>query len=138
MISKISTSPSCDAYYELPEGKYEYEEQNAVDFDSGEYILEIQKPKDSIELENQSPERRKPGHRPTLPGIYDDLYDYDTGTQTSEVNPENNSLKDKDVCSNQSKTFVVFSFCCCFVVTIIGICVIGAISVGMIFHLQGT
>ena len=129
MISKISTNPTYDAYYDLPEDIQTNEEIDSDDFDPGEYVLEIKKTKDSKKVEISNPEKRKPGHKPTIPGIYDDLYDYDTSPQTSVVNPNKSLLKKKHGCSKQMKIFIG---------SVIGICAVGAIAAGVIFSLQGS
>ena len=128
MNSKLNTYPSCDAYYDLPEVKYENEEINAEDFDPGEYVLEKKKNKDSNEVEIPNPEKRKPGHKPTIPGVYDDLYDYDTDPQTSVVNADKTLSKDTNRCSKQRKIFAGST---------IGIVVVGVIAAGVVFSLQG-
>ena len=128
MISKISTDPTYDAYYDLPKDIHEGKEIDSYDFDPGEYVLEIRKTKDSKKVEISNPEERKPSHKPTIPGIYDDLYDYDTSPQTLVVNPNKSLVKEKYGCSKQMKIFIG---------SIIGICAVGAIAVGVIFSLQG-
>ena len=128
MNSNSNADYSCDAYYDLPELKYENEEIIAEDFDPGEYVLEKTKTKNSNEVEIPNPEKRKPGHKPTIPGVYDDLYDYDTDPQISAVNPDKTLSKDTYGCSKQSKIFAG---------SIIGIVVVGVIATGVVFSLQG-
>ena len=129
MNSKLNTYPSCDAYYDLPEVQYENEEINAEDFDPGEYVLEKKKVKDSNGVEIPNPEKRKPGHKPTIPGVYDDLYDYDTDPQTSAVNANKTVPTDTYGCAKQRKIFAG---------SIIGIAVVGVIAAGVVFSLEGT
>ena len=128
MISKISSNPTYDAYYELPEGTYENKEINADDFDQGEYVLEIKKTKVSGEVKTSNLEKRKPGHKKSIEGVYDDLYCYDLDRQTSVVKADKTLMNDKNGCSRKRKIFVW---------SIIGICVIGAIAVGVIYSVQG-
>ena len=40
MISKVSTNPTYDAYYELPEVTHGNDDVNAYDDNTGEYVLE--------------------------------------------------------------------------------------------------
>ena len=129
MSSKISTDHTCDAYYDLPEDVHEIEEIDSDDFDPGEYVLEIKKTKDSKKIGISTPEKRKPSHKPTIPGVYDDLYDYDTSPRTSEVSQNKSLLIEKHGCSKQMKIFVG---------SVIGICAIGAIAIGVIFSLRGS
>ena len=128
MISKISTDPTYDAYYEMPENIHENEEIDSDEFDPGEYVLDLKNTKDSKKVEISNPEERKPGHKPTIPGVYDDLYDYDTSPETSVANPNKSVLKEKYACSKRMKIFTG---------SVIGICAIGAIAVGVIFSIQG-
>ena len=125
MISKISSTSSYDAYYVLPEVTYENEKLHADDFDPGVYVLETKKTKDSDEVEIPIPGKGKPGHKPTVAGVYDDLYHYDTGPQPSVVNSNTTFLEDKYGWSKQSKIFVLF---------ILGVGIIGAIAAGVIIH----
>ena len=129
MTSKISTDPTYDAYYDLPEDIHESEEIDSDEFDPGEYVLEMRRTKDLKKIGISKPEKRKPGHRPTISGVYDDLYDYDTSPRTSEVSPNKSLMIEKYGCSKQMKIFVG---------SVIGICAIGAIAVGVIFYLQGS
>ena len=128
MNSNSNADYSCDAYYDLPELKYENEEITAEDFDPGEYVLEKTKTKNSNEVEIPNPEKRKPGHKPTIPGVYDDLYAYDTDPQVSAVNADKTLTKDTYGCSKQRKIFAG---------SIIGIVVVGVIAAGVVTSLQG-
>ena len=101
---------------------------NADDFDPGEYVLEKKKTNASVEVAIPNPVERRPGHKPTIPGVYDDLYDYNTGTQNSAVNPEKTVLTGKYGCSKQKKLVVG---------SIIGIGAIALIAFGVILYLQG-
>ena len=129
MNSNSNADYSCDAYYDLPELKYENEEINAEDFDPGEYVLEKKKTKNSNEVEIPNQEKRKPGHKPTIPGVYDDLYDYDTDPQTSAFNADKTVSKDTYGCPKQRKIFAR---------SIIGIAVVGVIAASVVISLQGT
>ena len=129
MNSNSNADYSCDAYYDLPELKYENEEIIAEDFDPGEYVLEKTKTKNSNEVEIPNPEKRKPGHKPTIPGVYDDLYDYDTDPQPSAVNADKTLSKDTYGCSKQRRIFAC---------SIIGIAVVGVIAAGVVISLRGT
>ena len=128
MISKISTDTTYDAYYEMPENIHENEEIDSDEFDPGEYVLDLKKTKDSKKVEISNPEERKPGHKPTIPGVYDEIYDYDTSLETSVADPNKSVLKEKYGCSKQMKIFAG---------SVIGICAIGAIAAGVIFSIQG-
>ena len=129
MNSMLNSYPSCDAYYDLPEVSNGNEEINAEDFDPGEYVLDKKKTKeDSNEVEIPDPEKRKPGHKPTITGVYDDLYEYDTDPQISSANPDKTRSKDPYRCSKQRKIFAG---------SIIGMLVVGVIAAGVIFSLQG-
>ena len=135
MNSNSNADYSCDAYYDLPELKYENKEINVEDFDPGEYVLEKKKIIDSNEVEIWNPEKKRPGHKPTIPGVYDDIcgdyggYAYDTDPQVSAVNADKTLTKDTYGCSKQRKIFVG---------SIIGIAVIGVIATGVVISLQGT
>ena len=129
MISKISSNPTYDAYYEFPEGTYENKEINGDDFDHGEYVLEIKKTKVSDKVKIKNPEKLKPGHKKSIEGIYDDLYCYDPEPPTSVENSDKPLKKNDEFgCSRKKKIFFA---------SIIGIGVIVAIAVVVIYSIQG-
>ena len=129
MISNSSTDPTtCDAYYDLPEVVNENEEVSADDSDQGEYVLEKKTATVPVEVEISTPEQTKPGHRPTLEGVYDNLYDDGESHEISIDNPDKDNLKDNKGCSKQRKIFIA---------SIIGVVVLGAISAGIALSLQG-
>ena len=117
MISKVSSDPTYDAYYELPEVTYENDEIHEDDIDTGEYVLERMGAKSSHSVEPPCPEKSKPGHKPSVPGVYDYLYD-DSNSFQSPVDKNNQSaLNDKDGCSKKRKILVA--------------CIIGTFSLGV-------
>ena len=124
MISKISSSTDYDAYYELPDATYENKGINTDDFDQGEYVLEKRNTKELGKANSSNPEERKPSHKPTTTGVYDDLYDYGTGPKTSEINSSKTLVIDKYGCSKQRKFFFG---------SIVGIVVTGVIAFGVIY-----
>ena len=123
MISNSSSDPTtCDAYYDLPEVLNENEEVTADDSDHGEYVLEKKTATVPIHDEIAAQEKTKPGHKPTIEGVYDYVYDDDGVSLDKAV------LKDNQRCSKHRKILIA---------SIIGIVVLGAISAGIAFSLQG-
>ena len=123
MISNSSSDPTtCDAYYDLPEVVNENEEAIADDIDHGEYVLEKKTATVPIQDEIPDQEKTKPGHRPTLEGVYDYLYDDDG------VSLEKAVLKDNERCKKHRKILIA---------SITGMVVLGAISAGIALSLQG-
>ena len=103
MISKVSSNPTYDAYYELPEVTYENDEIHEDDIDTGEYVLERMGAKSSHSVENPCPEKSKPGHKPSVPGVYDYLYDDSNSFQIPVDKHNQSALNDKDGCSKKKK-----------------------------------
>ena len=101
---------------------------NADDFDPGESVLEKEKTKPSNKADTSSTEETKSGPKATIPGAYDDVHQYNAGSQTSAVNPDKSLSKDMYECSKQRAIFAG---------SIIGIGVVGAIVLGVIFAHQG-
>ena len=110
-------------------GTYENKELNADDFDQGEYVLEIKKTKVSGEVKTSNLEKRKPGHKKSIEGVYDDLYCYDPKPPTSLENSDKPLMKNDEArCSRKKKIFFG---------SMIGIGVVGAIAVVVIYSIQG-
>ena len=128
MISKISTDPTYDAYYEIPEVTYENQELNANDNDTGVYVIDHMRAKNSSKVENSWPKTKKVGHKSTQPGIYDDLYDCDI-TPRATVATTDQTLIQKGICLKPKKSIIVST---------IGGFFIGAIVTSLFFILQST
>ena len=129
MSSKISSTTSYDGYYEMPEVTCENEEIKSDVFDPGEYVLEKKKTKDSDKVVIPILGKGKPGHKPTMAGVYDDLYDHDTNPPPSVVNSDTPLLEDNYGWSMQRKIFV---WC------ILGLVVVGAAAAGVIYSILGS
>jgi len=114
------------SYYELPEVTYENQEINAAIDDRGVYVIDQIRSKISSEEQNQVPENRKAGHKPSLQGVYDDLYDYNISPQASVDSPHQ-SIWNKYVCLKPKKSIIIST---------IGGFLIGAVVVLIIFILQ--
>ena len=129
MISNSSTDPTtCDAYYDLPEVINENEEVSTDDSDQGEYVLENKTATVPIQDEIPAQEQTKPGHRPTLEGVYDELYDDGASLETSIANPDKFILKGNLGCSKQTKILIA---------SFIGIVVLGVVVAGIAISLKG-
>ena len=96
MISYTNTDPTYDTYYELPDVMYENQDINSADDDRGVYVIDQVRSKKPSEVQNQVPVNRKAGHKPSLQGVYDDLYDYDVRPQAS-VDSTNQTVLYKDI-----------------------------------------
>ena len=127
MISNTSTDPTYDAYYELPELCYENQDINAADNDRGVYLIDQMRSKKSSKEQNQVPESRKACHKPSLQGVYDDLYDYDMRPQAS-VDSTYQTVMNKDLYLKQNKYAIAGA---------IGGFILGAVVVLAICILQG-
>ena len=127
MISKVSNSPDYDAYYELPEVKDENDEINADDDNQGEYVLEKPHSKPSHAIEALEADNRKPGHKRSEPGVYDYL-DYELSPRIETKSNDQIPLNNDSGCSKKKKIFITLG---------IGIFLNSAITVGLVFLLQG-
>ena len=143
MGSKKIKSPDYDAYYDMPVITNNSEEGNNVklsyansgnalhgisceyvyDEDAGKYLYERSvNSKASNAIESSSPQNKKPGHKRTVAGMYDELdYDDDHGVGTSNRSSIRGSSKKKKI----------------FIASIIGTSFIGGIVVGAVFLRRG-
>ena len=130
MIYNESTNSvaSYDAYYDFPDLINDHEEK-----DEGDYVVEwgsnCKKTTTFLPFEISTPEKRKPGHKQSEPGVYDEL-DYKLSPRI-----ESNSSA-SDILTNKLECFKILKKTKIFVVSIIVIVVTAAIAVGVIFHHQ--
>ena len=122
MISNTSIPNSGNTVDDFPR-EYVYEE------DDGMYVYDVKvRSKYSDATEVPAPEAKKPGHKRTDPGIYDDLYDYNLDAPIDDGSPDQTVLKKENVCLNHKKSLIS---------CVLGIFLVGALTVGVVFSLQG-
>ena len=126
MISYSNTDPT---YYELPDVTYENQDINSADDDRGVYVIDQVRSKKPSEVQNQVSVNRKAGHKPSLQGVYDDLYDYNVRPQAAEDSAYQMVLN-KDVHFKQNNKYAI--------VGAIGGFFLGAVVVLAIFIIQGS
>ena len=126
MIYNESTNSvaSYDAYYDFPDLINDHEEK-----DEGDYVVNCKKTTTFLPFEISTPEKRKPGHKQSEPGVYDEL-DYKLSPRI-----ESNSSA-SNIVTNKLECFKILKKTKIFVVSIIVIVVTAAIAVGVIFHHQ--
>ena len=126
MISKVSTNPTYDAYYELPEVTYENDEVNADDDNTGEYVLERKATKLSVAVEASATDNRKPGHKPSEAGVYDEL-DYNLNPRIETNSADQTIKRDRKDRFEKKKILIALSL----------VIFLSMITIGVIIALQG-
>ena len=151
MTSKWSKSGDY-VYYEesdVPnESNYEYKQDTTTqrtlhpnhdgiyinDYDDGEYVLDKKDlRKTSNVLKQPTPEIKKPSHKNSIKDVYDEL-DYELSPRIQDSNQENENQRDKTMLmesenedGSSKKKKICFA-------SVLGICLIGAIAVGIVSH----
>ena len=106
--------------YSRNETKTSNDGEYVYDCDAGEYVLEkTRKTSNSNPKSTVAPRNNKPGHKKTVPDLYDEL-DY-------ELSPRIEVGK-KEGISKQKK--IIF-------VSVLGVCLVGAVVTGVVFVNQG-
>ena len=107
------------------------------DYDDGEYVLDHKDLRKSPKVLKQSaPEIKKPGHKGSVLDVYDEL-DYELSPRIQDRSIKNENKGDKTMLmepeneGGSSKKKII-----CFA-SVLLICLIGAIVVGIVFAIQG-
>ena len=140
MISKKSTNSTYDAYYDFPDVTNVSEDSDAYydlpdvtnvteEIDQGEYVTELKNTTTFLPYEILVSENRKPGHKQSESGVYDEL-DYELSPRIEGSSSASTIRNNKLEClKNVKKTKV-------YVISIVVIILTVAIAIGIVFHSQ--
>ena len=107
------------------------------DYDDGEYVLDKKDlRKTSKVLKQSAPEIKKPSHKISVSDVYDEL-DYELSPRVQDSCKKNENQGDKTILmeseyegGSSKKKKICFA-------SVLGICLIGAFVVGIVFAIQG-